>query len=64
MFLEPGADPAVARQMIGHSADSRTLLVWVSDAHQAAEVAALAVDEHGCGSSNCVGDSVSGRRCR
>lgn len=47
VFLEPGSDPAVDRQVIEHSADSRTLLVWVPDAEKAAEVAASAVDDHG-----------------
>lgn len=47
VFLEPGSNPAADRQVIEHSADSRTLLVWVPDAEKAAEVAASAVDENG-----------------
>ncbi|MFS8098572.1 DUF6506 family protein [Lentzea alba] len=47
VFLEPGADPAVDRQVIEHSVDSRTLLVWVPDAETAAAVAASALDDNG-----------------
>lgn len=47
LFLEPGSDPAADRAVLEHSADSRTLLVWVPDADRAAEVAAEAVDANG-----------------